>query len=310
MNNIKDGSVFCYNHQGKGSAYVKALNDAGFRNVAASQAQIILIDIDNPGRVNTLIPKLKTGASRLFIYPHAARPGIAWDGLFPSSPYTTAQFVAADGHVDILRAYGYSKPLHVAGWSYSPIESFKPCEKPHKILFAPIHPTRSGFLSKLDKDINAATFSRLLKLAKNGDIVLTVRYIRGIEGNGLTKERYVTYIEGKTNLNFEHARRADLVVGHQTYAYTSVALGIPTLMMSEDTPPRNGGSEDTFKFVSSWEKYRDILMYPLDILAVDDTLGLIRAAGRSDEMIMDWRRRIIGKEFCPSQVVEAVKSYL
>jgi hypothetical protein len=307
---MKPNTAYCFNHQGKGQPYLSALFNAGFTNARPYEAQVILIDIDNPGRVNPLRHSLKVGKSRLFIYPHSARPAIAWDGLFKPSRYTTAQFVCAPGHVDVLRSYGYEKPLHVTGWAYTPIKAFKPVESPRRVLFAPIHPTKRGFLSELDKKINAATFERLYRLAQSGEIDLSVRFIRGLANNGLTRRDGVEYIEGNTDLNFDDAKSNDLVVSHQTYAYSCVALGIPVLMMSEETPPRNGGSEETFTFVQSWDKYKDLIMYPLDILAEDDTLGLIRRACASDAEIADWRSRIIGEPFDPVKFVQTVRGYL
>lgn len=307
---IHPKSFYIFNHQHKGDLYKAAMHDAGYRIVMAPVAQVVFIDIDNPGRVNKLHRTLSSGKARLFIYPHAARPGIAWDGLFQSNRYTCAQFVAAEGHIEIMRAYGYKKPLHVAGWAYCPLVDFRKVAEPRNILFGPIHPTRSNFLSDLDKKINKATYERLLKLVDNGHIKLTVRYMRGLDVNGLWPDPRVTFVNGATDLSFTEIDSCDLVVSHQTFAYIAIARGKPTLMMSEETPPRNGGSEETMKFVDSWDKYKDMLMYPLDILSVDDTMGLIRRACASDADIADWRRRIIGESFNGKNVVHVVESYL
>lgn len=303
-------SVYCYNHQGKGTAYVKALNDNGFRNTSPLNAKVILIDIDNPGRVNKHKMDLATGRARLFVYPHAARPSIAWDGLFPPSKYTCATFVSAAGHIDVIRAYGYNKPIHIAGWAYCPIKSFVAVPNPKNILFAPIHPTRRNWLSDLDKSINKASFEKLLKLVDAGHIQLKVRFMRGLETNGIWHHPKVTYVEGGTDMSYKEIDEADLVVSHQTHAYMAIARGKPVLMMSEKTPPRNGGSEDTFKFVSSWEKYKDLLIYPLDILEYDDTMGLIDRACSNDNDIADWRTRMIGEPFSPNIIVKTIKEYL
>ena len=310
MDVVKKNSVFIYNHQGKGNAYVKALNDAGFCNTSPQSAQVILIDIDNPGRVVKHRMNLVKARSRMFVYPHSARPSIAWDGLFSPSEYTCANFVTAEGHIDVLRAYGYSKPIHVVGWSYCPIKPFIPVKDPKNVLFAPIHPTRAGFLSNLDRQINKATFEKLIKLVDEDAINLTVRFMRGMEVNGIRKHPKVTFVQGATDLCYKEIDACDLVVSHQTFAYIAIARGKPTLMMSEETPPRNGGSEDTMKFVDSWDKYKEMLMYPLDILCADDTMGIIRRACASDTDIRDWRRRIIGEPFDARNVVQAVESYL
>lgn len=307
---IKPSSYFCYNHQHKADRYVLALRRAGFSIAPVRMAKVILMDVDIAGRVNPIRSQLARGESRLFTYPHAARANVAWDGFWLPSRYTSATFVAASGHVDILRAYGYTKPLHVAGWAYCDMIPFRPIPDPRRVLFAPIHPTRRGFLSELDRKINRAAYERLLKLVDRNEIELSVRYIRGLANNGLWHDQRVHFIEGNTDLTYADIDAADVVVSHQTFAYISIARGKPTIMMSEETPPRNGGSEDTFEFVRSWDKYKDLLMYPLDILVADDTMGLIHRAASTDCDIADWRTRNIGSPFDESAVVETVRSYL
>lgn len=304
-------TYFAWNHQGKADMFVGALFDAGYRKTEMRNAQVLLMDIDTPGRVGLVSDQIKNGHSKLFCYPHAARPFIGWDGLFTSSQYTSASFVFAEGHIEVIRAYGYKKPLHAVGWAYSEIRPFQPAPEPRRVLFAPIHPNRNGWLSALDKDINARTYQVLLDMLNDKKIELTVRHIHSLEMNGMWNDKRVQLMPGETNTNQNAGiEEADVVVSHQTYAWKCAALGKPTVMMAECEAPRNGGDEATFKRVKSWESYKHLLMYPLDILNTPDPYGLLVQACTSDELVRDWKKRMIGTTmFCAEKFTNLVKLY-
>jgi hypothetical protein len=208
-----------------------------------------------------------------------------------------------------MRAYGLRCPLKVVGWHFCPINPFKPRDRVKRILFAPIHPNSNGFLSRIDKDLNVRTFKRLLTLLTDG-IVLTVRYLHDLQQNGLWKAGGVEYILGTPDLSYREIDQSDLVVSHQTLAHLAVARGVPTLMMGEWLPPRWGGSEDAPAFVKSWDKYKDLLMYPLDVLADGDLNDLVCRAIFSDVEIADWRNRLIGQPFDGDHFVDSLENYL
>lgn len=249
-------------------------------------------------------------AKRLyFVYPHAGRPSILGD-LYPTSELTAAQFVSAQGHVDIMRAFGYEKPLVVTGWHLSPINNFRPfVGNVPRILFAPIHPR----MSNVDKKLNASVHGILVRLAAKKEIILTVRYVRSLELSGIKPSQGVNYCEGSHDSSYSQILQNDLVISHQTYAYMSVALGVPTLMMGEDVVPHNFrtvGHKDEMVYVRSWPRYKDMMAYPLDILATSDPIGLIQDALASDDKILDWKRRMIGEPFDENVVLNIVKSHL
>ncbi len=84
-------------------------------------------------------------------------------------------------------------------------------------------------------------------------------------------------------------------------------------MMGEEVPPRIGCEEyRTFQYVEHWDRYKHLMMYPLDILSPseEDTLALFQRAIRSDCEIVDWRRRLIGEPFDPHQFIQKVKQYI
>jgi hypothetical protein len=305
-------TYFIWNHQEKGDCFVNALTSHGFVKGQSRNSQVYLIDVDVDGKINPIARLLKHGRARLFVYPHAARPFIGWDGLFTWSRHTSAAFVFAEGHIDVIKRYGYEKPLHSIGWAYSPILDFKPHPNPKKILFAPIHPNNNGYLSELDTSINKSTMDILIDMIEKHGMEVTVRHVKTLEQNGLRRDERVTYIHVDTKMGKQwDFNDYDLVIGHQTIAYISVALGHPTIMMAEFEAPRNGGSDADFTRVNSWDKYKDLMMYPLDILFTDNPYGLIMEACTSDERIKDWKKRMIGcTTFDAEKFVSIVKSYL
>lgn len=303
-------SFFVFNHQNKADAFIRALTTRGWTLTRRpDEARFILADVDIPPRYKVLKEYHSRGAA-IFLYPHAARPNLFWD--FPGvefSGFVAACFVAAEGHIDIMRAYGNPYDLHAVGWHLSPIQPFKPRTEVKRILFAPIHPNGNGFLSRMDMDINQQTFRKLIALINEG-VSLTVRYLHDIRKNGLWRAGGVDYVEGKPDQSYRQIDEADLVVSHQTFAYLAVARGTPTLMMGEWHAPRWGGSEEKLERARSWERYKHLLMYPLDILAEEGTEALIEKTIRSDCTIADWRERLIGKPFNGEYFVAVLESYL
>lgn len=301
---------FCFNHQGKASAFVDALLARGWEKTNdPGEARFLLSDSNVNARGRTLAHYHAEG-KKVFLYPHAARPNIFWD--FPGQSFDgkiDAHLVSASGHIDIMRAYGFPYPLEVVGWHLCEIRPFSPRPDIRKVVFGPIHPNSNGFLCEVDRDLNLSTFTILHKLSVILGFELIVRYIGDLRSIGIWKAGGITYIEGAKDHSTQEIDEADLVVSHQTFAYLAVARGIPTLMMGEDLPPRWGGTEGDIKTALSWDKYRDLMRYPLDILA-GDPIELIRCASETDEPIREWRERMIGEPFDPERFVDRIEEML
>jgi hypothetical protein len=298
------------NRQMKATALIAALEAHGWHGaITMSGCDIFFADVDKDTQY---MDTMHRSGKRIFLYPHAARPNLFNDfGSFPIYPHVTAGFQMADGHVEILRRIGVEYPIEVIGWFYCPMRPFQPRDSFRNVLFAPIHPNSDNSLSDVDQQINKDTFKRLLSLVKAAEIKLTVRFVRKLENNGLWKIPGVKYIQGEPKIDYSQIDGADVVVSHQTFAYLAIARGVPTVMMGEDVPPRVGSPiKKDFRFAKTWNNYRDLLMYPLDILAVDDVRALLQIAISDDSMIADWRSRLIGKPFDPAYFVQRVESYL
>lgn len=303
-------SFYVYDHQGKAGLFCEALSRYGWeRTKIQTKARIVLSDMDISSRGRTLEELSRIG-KKVFIYPHGGIPNIFYDfdGYSPSKAIA-CQFVPAPGHLEVMRAYGYDRPIELTGWHLSPVKRFRPRREIRRVLFAPIHPNNNGFLSRVDREINSESFRKAILIASQEGASLSVRYLGDLKGNGLWRAGGVSYIQGSPDLSIGEIERSDLVIAHHTFAYMAVALGVPTLMMAEAKAPRMGDREERLVYARSWEKYRDLMRYPLDVLEGDPFDLAVKAIG-SDSDIIEWRSRMIGGPFDPKGFVEKVKGYL
>lgn len=293
-------------HQSKEAAYVTALLQAGYaKSLPRTGVKFFLADYDVLGvheQMQRMADRYKV--PHLFVYPHSGRPSVIND-LYNASQYTTAQFVPAQGHVDVFRSYGYKKPIHVVGWHLSDVIPYKP-RKLKNVLFAPIHPK----MSTVDKGLNKAVHDILIGIAKQTGLPITVRMMGDFLSNGFEPSEHIAYTRSSDDPSYEQVKRASVVIAHQTIAYISVALGVPTVMMGEDVPPHNfNGKTQAITYVKSWSKYRDAMMFPLDILNTTSPLDLLVSACQTDEPIQEWRGRMIGQSFSAELFIEQITKY-
>ena len=303
---------YFFSHQQKEKELANALVTAGWRQShTPTNADILFSDGDHPSRHYDFQKYTQRGKS-IFGYPHAGRPNLFNDfDSMPISPYITADFIPSNGHAKVQQAFGVERPFESIGWWLCPMHEFQSKQQAYKILFAPIHPNANGSLSHIDKQINSDTFKILLKLLEFSKIELTVRHLQLLERNGLWRENGVRYVLGQADQTYQEIDEADLVVTHQTMQYITVARGVPTVGMGESIPPRIGCVEQhNFSQVKSFDKYKDILAFPLDILTEPDTLALFERTIASDTEIVEWRARMIGEPFDAKKFVERMESYL
>lgn len=297
-----------FNHQNKAADYIDALN-ASYEMVEGDYPGVDFVFTDNDvrGRRSHLRRLRSAGATCFFVYPHAAGPNLVNDINTPWR-YTTACFVATEGHAEIMRRYGYPRPIHAVGWHLCKIRKFHPKRKPYQVLFAPIHPR----CALDDKKLNRATFEKLRPLAEAGRIELTVRHIDKLEKCGLQRVEHeqISYHDGKLEPSTWHIDRADVVVGHQTFAYLAVARGIPTVMMGEDMPPHLVPKGKPVVYVNHWDDYVDLMSYPLDIMKHKNTYALLERAAQGSMKVEAWKERMIGEPFDGDKLLEIVADYL
>lgn len=306
---------FCriQNHQNKGNLYIEALEKAGYIPTNRDNVQgTVLYLVDGDWRDN-MMDHARVRNIPVFLYPHAARPMVIYDGCVKPRP-VRCMFTQAPGGLELMKAIKYPYPVEVSGWAFSEIRKFKPAQKLNRVLFAPIHPNGNGYLNAVDKAINAATFGTLQIYCRENHAQLSVRYIGTPEQCGLGEAAafeapYIEWHQGKKNNSTDDMEAADLVVAHQTFAFIAVAMGIPTVMMAEDVAPRSGNTEAGFCYVEHWDEYKDLLMFPLDILHGDTSKTIDKAMAGCPE-VEDWKARLIGQPFDGPAFVRKLESYL
>lgn len=305
----------CFNHQNKAAKFLDALNHGGkyilldcdrcYRGV-----KFVLTDTDILGRRGRLEQMRQGGVRRFFVYPHAARPDLVNDA-YPEWAFTTAHFVVTETHAEVMRQFGYSRPLIPIGWSLCPLKDFKPRLEPRKILFAPIHPR----CSEIDQKVNRETFRRLEGLAKAGDIHLTVRFIKSLSESGLARVEHpnITYTVGAMSQGYADIDNADVVIAHQTFKYLAVARGVPTIAMATGMPTHIQMKNKPVRWVKNWGAYVDLMRYPFDILDCPDRMSVLKmlcTVTQENEVVADWRRRMIGAPFQKDRFVEKLEALL
>lgn len=304
---------YCHNHQGKADRYIEALKKrrhSMIDDLSSMKLRVLLVDTDIKSRAG-LISKVTGRGLPVLLYPHTAVPVFLWDGIFKPHPGVTAVFTIAQGHVDVMHAYGFRhKTIHPAGWTYCPQKNFEPHPNPKKVLFAPQHPNGGvGSMPHQIRQANSQAYHRLLMLHKAGDIELTVRFLHPLSWNGLWKEEGVTYVQGKPDQSTQEIDAADVVVARMNMLYLAVARGKPTLGYGEQMAPMVGYPNGEVLTVASWEKYRDIMAYPLDLLAHDRTASLINQACTGNDETAAWRERFIGEMFNEDEFADTVEWY-
>jgi len=305
----------CFNHQNKAAKFLDALNHGGqyvlldcarrYRGV-----KFCLTDTDILGRRGKLEHIHGSGVGRFFVYPHTARPDLVND-VYPEWAFTTAHFVVTEAHAEVMRHYGYSRPLAPVGWSLCPQRDFRPRAAAYKILFAPIHPR----CSEIDQKVNRETFRRLEGLAKAGDIHLTVRFVKSLPDSGLERVEHpnIEYTVGAMSQGYADIDDADVVVAHQTFKYLAVARGVPTIAMATGMPTHIQMRRHPVQWVRNWNKYIDLMKYPFDILDCPDKnsiLNMLCTVIQENDAVADWRRRMIGPQFRKDRFIEKLEAFL
>jgi len=293
-------------HQNKSKAYAHALSQAGYISTDRLHAQGIRFLLTDADWRRFQMEEARSRGIPVFLYPHAARPMVQYDGCIEPQP-VTVMFTHTEYGAELMRRIGYPYPVEAAGWSYSEIRPFVPITDVRRVLFAPIHPNANGWLSPVDKDLNRRAYDALSAYCRESGAALSVRMIGTPEDNGLESD--VDHHTGKKNNSADDMSSADVVVAHQTFAYMAVALGKPCVMFGEDVPPRSGNSDESFCYVSHWDSYKDDLMFPLDILSgnIAEVIGRAAAGCRQVEQ---WKQRFIGYPFDGDVFCKKLEAYL
>jgi hypothetical protein len=286
--------IFVADHQGKARRLAEALARAGHLLVDKPPADLLLIDLDAPVfHYRRTIDFFKDQGATVLLYPHGAGQPLLYDGLYEPYERVDGSLVIGPGQAELMRRLEYPKPTYSIGWALCEQAPFRPARDVREVLFAPMHPNGDGTLRDSMQEANAQTFARLLE----GDWHVTVRHIGTLEQNALWRADGVTYVEAGFTPATEQIDAADVVVAADgTFPSLSIARGTPTVMYAQAAPPGFGRNGDRPAKLRRPERYLDYIRYPFDVF--DGPLDeVVHAAARTEQPILDWKRRFIGDQF-------------
>lgn len=291
--------ILMIDHQGKGLPFAEALKSAG-HEIVADNPDVLLIDHDSPPYYRRIINAYPD--AKVVLYPHGAMSFVAWDGIWEVNERTAGVLVMGDAMRTAMEMYGYPMDVRAVGWPWSELQDFRRCEKVRNVLFAPIHPLNNGFLWEPARLANRNAFMALLGL----NIALTVRYLGELYMNGIWEDPGVTYVQGEDAVSTAAEQDADVVVSHDTFAFMSIARGIPTVMLGQNLTPFDGYSDDDVRTARTWCKYANLLDYPYS--AHCGNLGAqIERAARDEGALVQWRGRVMGPRMTPEGLNRALR---
>ena len=313
-----DKVFYMSNHQSKSQMLANALIDAGWvRSGSPVDPSVNLVMYDHdvgPGGIGFRQPlaEIRRNGTPVMLFPHAARPNLQWDGMYPIWPQTKVMFTVTETHGEVMKRYGYPIPTESIGWIFCEQKPFKKIDPDGKIkvLFAPIHPNSNGFLHPIDKAINASIYSTLIMTP---GIKLKVRHIKRADLSGLWHVSGVSWNLGKTDIEdcLADIDSADVVIGHQTSAYIAVARGKPLIMMGDQMVARSGNDMRNMRFAKNYHKYRELLKYPAEAENARNGVEMLKLIERviGRDVGKSWRKRMIGEPFDAGRFVELVEKY-
>jgi hypothetical protein len=112
-------------------------------------------------------------------------------------------------------------------------------------------------------------------------------------------------------MSFAEMDAADVVVaGDGTYPMLAIARGIPTVMSmirsDDERPLAFGLPGETPAARRNHDRYRSYLRYPFD-MSCGPADEVLHAAARSEQPILDYKRRFIGAQLDPQVISRAVQ---
>ena len=297
---------YIFRNKDSGEAYVQALNSAGYAETDdAFQADFFLMDHEQvAGRREKRKRLLERGPG--FIYPHTPLTPWLWDGIYQPMPMA-CNFQSGLGAVELMKAYGYPNRVEAVGFPRCEVLSFRPTTGV-RLIFIPARPRK-------DKGRQAALDLQAFHwICDHRDAFesVTICHMPGQFDNYPPNFKDINFVETGPHKSATPAAdmatridQADLVIAVTTPAALAVARGVPTVMYGQRYAPET----ITGQRVASWEKYRHIYAYPLDLecMNLEDVQEACRVQNSAVEL---WKEQIIGGNFNARAFLSVIAEYI
>jgi hypothetical protein len=295
-------------HNGKSLAFIRALQWAGHELVTEAPADLLLIDADPPPPLGhrAAIARWRGYGAKVALYPHGgggAGVVLSYDGLWEPDPNVDLMLVTALGHAEVLRRIEHPIPTQTVGWSFCEMRPFAARTDVGHVVFAPTHPNADGSMPDRWREENREVFEALVA----GPWRVTVRHIGTPAENGLREADGVTVVNGGRHAELVEIDAADVVVaGEGTFPTLAIARGVPTVIYGQLPDLAIGFPGETPLPLRNRERYAEYALYPFDP-ANGPLDEVIHAAARSDEPILEWKRRFIGDPLREREVFQVLE---
>jgi len=288
-----------YDHIGKAQPYIKALQKAQHQQVTELRhADLILLDYEHPARSEQL-GYAEAHQIPVILYPHGGNP-LSFDSGqygYEPDPHVRVQFVAGPGHITCFREQGGpERKFVISGFPWCEQRSFRPSREVSTVVFAPVHPSASGYMGEVWREANRTAQKQIWELFPNARVLVSV--YATLEQNGLLPIAGWEFHASLQAISTALIDQADLVVATETFACLAIARGTPTVMFSQRQLDWDGTEFWGAKIVGP------LLRYPYDLSDIDQVLEALEVEATA------WRNRFIGPPFNPGLVVKTCERAL
>jgi hypothetical protein len=287
--------------------FYKALMDAGFvESLDPWRADFILHDAIHPG-----LEKV-TREKPTFVYPHTPQSCFLWDGIL-DTPSVCCNFVSGRASQKAMKAYGYPHRVETIGFTRCRVREFEPTQG-NDLLIVPAHALQHGEYTNdnyIELVIPTLRFVLQHRYAF-GKIVLCwnetklpTELMEALKSKGMVTIQTNPYKDREPLKRMvERLERADLVFACNTAGCVSVAMGRPTVFITELGVP---GSRPRFALHPNL--YAHFLRFPLAVenMRIQDILEVRTAP---NEEVEHWKSRVIGGQFDAERFIGIVREYV
>src|ERR1700690_162534 len=258
--------------------YREALLAAGYAEVCDPfKSDFIVHDAVHPN----LGPYLQSRPN--FIVPHTPQSSFMWDGILPIDIPPACNFVYGQAGCDVMAAYRYPYRVEAIGFSRCEVREFEPT-RGADLLIIPSHSLQHGEYTYSDYiDRAVSVLAHVLKYQYAfGRIVLCWNETR-FDPALMNAMRETGFIIIPTNPNIDkdplkrmmgRIEQANLVMACGTAGCVSVAMGKPTVFMTETNQARSNPRDALHS-----ELYIHHLRFPLAVedMTIEEILAVRRA---------------------------------